>query len=1090
MFTPKLAWGGGLFWAAAVAAFFAIPPSAQAQVLASNLKFTPIAPCRVADTRNPGYGGVISTGSFRVISLAGVCGLPSTAKAYALNLTLVPVSGAAIQSVALMPSGYTNGGTTVTISNPNARLRANNAIIAAGNQNAIDIRVAAQTAPATTHAFIDVNGYFSESSPYVYYPVFPCRVADTRLGSGQMLGANSPRTFPVAGSCGVPTSAKAFVLNFTMVPPGAVGYLTVYPTGGPQPVVSTMNNLNGFILANGAIAPAGQSGQIDLYTTDATHMIIDVSGYFDLPGGPSSASTLTVINPCRAASATVTNTPYSLTSCAPPTSTGYTMNATLQPSLAVGFLTVWPYSLGSQPTVSLLNAIENEIVSNGLIAAAGSGGQLSAYINGGAATLSFDLTGYFTSVSSGGGSTTPSYQGSVTSANCTSVNGWVMDATSPASSVNVSVYVDGTYVGTELANQYNPNSATHGFSFNRNLTAGTHSVTVRVGGWNAQSSPQSVACGSSAGPALPTRWKGTNYHPRNSSWWAMLRDWNSVRSSVLGDLDVLSANGFNLVHLYLYDNGSFGNSDNASAGIPYPDPSANPGPMLLTNLADFLVQLRSRNIYAAIHFVSLPFRLNTPGLYNPENNTAFDTAIQNYANWTSAIIEFLHSNSVLDRVLMWGLNWQQEPGGDVTNPYSIIWKKIYLALEEKARSRTPSDGLGLIGVEVVRFGADINTGPLPRQSGFNWSVQSTLNNIALMRSLLGNRDPDLYLLQLYNGNNTDLRNALLSLINSPGGIDASRILVHEFGGSSSRPDSWTVDSVPVLGVGDKQVPFMTVADFNQWYRNTLCTFNAAGIQKTANWTRFDMKSYWASPPWNSTTAELAWTGHWGLGFEQVSGGEKSAWSTMLSYFNSTLNCPGTPVPIVALQTPEEYYTVGQDAEIGWSAADFIGGLQFGSGGAGVSIAGSALACGSNQEVSSILDLTCGKAFTSAFPWQGNFNLSLTAPNSTVSSSTNVTVGSAPVLTSVVNANSGAISPVSTIRVTGKGFEPNQSWVWVYNSAGTWVLFSVSDFGTQTHRLLEVNLANRLAPGAWNIQLWNGFPVGNSQPSNAIQFSVQ
>jgi hypothetical protein len=98
---------------------------------------------------------------------------------------------------------------------------------------------------------------------------------------------------------------------------------------------------------------------------------------------------------------------------------------------------------------------------------------------------------------------------------------------------------------------HNPANATHGFSFNRNLTAGSHTVSVRVGSWYAASSPTSIFCSSSAGPALPTRWIGTNYHPRNSAWWRMLKDWNTVRSGVLTDLDVLSANGFNLVELYL-----------------------------------------------------------------------------------------------------------------------------------------------------------------------------------------------------------------------------------------------------------------------------------------------------------------------------------------------------------------------------------------------------------------------------------------------------------------------------------------------------------------------------------------------------------
>jgi hypothetical protein len=410
----------------------------EAQIPVGNLKFTPITPCRVADTRN-GYGGAIATGTSRTIAMHGVCNLPSTAQAYALNLTLVPVAGSnGVQSVTLAPTSF-SGGATVTISNPNSRIRANNAILGAGSQGSIDIKIAAQNPAGSTHAIVDVNGYFSDSSLYVYYPLPPCRIADTRLGYGGILQGTVTRDFLVSGLCGVPLSAKAFSLNFTMVPPGPVGWLTVFPTGSTQPTVSTMNNLDGFILANGAIQPAGSGGRINLYSSDSTHMIIDVSGYFDFPGGPSSASTLTVINPCRGASGPVNNGSFSLTSCASANSSGYAMNATLQPSIAVGFLTVWPTGQ-MMPTVSLLNALQNEVVSNGMIGTAGTGGAVSGYINGGAATLSLDVTGYFTPVSGGGGGgTAPSYQGSVTSAGCTSVNGWVMNANNPSMSMGCSL---------------------------------------------------------------------------------------------------------------------------------------------------------------------------------------------------------------------------------------------------------------------------------------------------------------------------------------------------------------------------------------------------------------------------------------------------------------------------------------------------------------------------------------------------------------------------------------------------------------------------------------------------------------------------
>jgi hypothetical protein len=69
-------------------------------------------------------------------------------------------------------------------------------------------------------------------------------------------------------------------LNVTVVPPGPLTYITVWPTGQPQPVVSTLNSLQGFIVANAAIVPAGTSGSINVYASNATDLVIEINGYY------------------------------------------------------------------------------------------------------------------------------------------------------------------------------------------------------------------------------------------------------------------------------------------------------------------------------------------------------------------------------------------------------------------------------------------------------------------------------------------------------------------------------------------------------------------------------------------------------------------------------------------------------------------------------------------------------------------------------------------------------------------------------------------------------------------------------------------
>lgn len=84
----------------------------------------------------------------------------------------------------------------------------------------------------------------------------------------------------VTGSgCGVPTSAQAYVFNATVVPPGALGYLTLWPQGTTQSLVSALNALDGSITSNMAIVPAA-SGSVSAYASNPTQLLLDISGYF------------------------------------------------------------------------------------------------------------------------------------------------------------------------------------------------------------------------------------------------------------------------------------------------------------------------------------------------------------------------------------------------------------------------------------------------------------------------------------------------------------------------------------------------------------------------------------------------------------------------------------------------------------------------------------------------------------------------------------------------------------------------------------------------------------------------------------------
>jgi len=121
---------------------------------------------------------------------------------------------------------------------------------------------------------------------YSYYPLTPCRVVDTRnpngVNGGPMMVATAVRNFAMRGSCGIPTTAKGISFNVTITGAQSNGYLTIFPSGGSLPVVSTINFLTTDVaLANGAISGLSTNAQdLSVYSSANVHVIIDVSGYF------------------------------------------------------------------------------------------------------------------------------------------------------------------------------------------------------------------------------------------------------------------------------------------------------------------------------------------------------------------------------------------------------------------------------------------------------------------------------------------------------------------------------------------------------------------------------------------------------------------------------------------------------------------------------------------------------------------------------------------------------------------------------------------------------------------------------------------
>ena len=153
----------------------------------------------------------------------------------------------------------------------------------------------------------------AQTGPYQYYAVTPCRLYDTRTGTPSAQGtgggilatitdpnADNFRRWRARGACGIPTTAKAMTVNFSLVTPtapaGGVIQLcpSPMPTGYPCRAIVTYNSPE--TLANGGLIPLGDvttPGTDDdimvrgsgystpgIYGNYTFHVTLDVTGYF------------------------------------------------------------------------------------------------------------------------------------------------------------------------------------------------------------------------------------------------------------------------------------------------------------------------------------------------------------------------------------------------------------------------------------------------------------------------------------------------------------------------------------------------------------------------------------------------------------------------------------------------------------------------------------------------------------------------------------------------------------------------------------------------------------------------------------------
>ena len=109
---------------------------------------------------------------------------------------------------------------------------------------------------------------------------YAANIARVVMSAASRLPAGSTTTVKVAGVGGVPADDTAVSLNLTVTNPRTPGFLTAYPCDEPRPLASNVNFKSDNTVAGAAIVPVAPDGTVCVYTSAATHVIVDVMGSF------------------------------------------------------------------------------------------------------------------------------------------------------------------------------------------------------------------------------------------------------------------------------------------------------------------------------------------------------------------------------------------------------------------------------------------------------------------------------------------------------------------------------------------------------------------------------------------------------------------------------------------------------------------------------------------------------------------------------------------------------------------------------------------------------------------------------------------
>ncbi len=251
--------------------------------IAAEGRFVSVPPERLLDTRL-GIGataGVVAAGNQIRLQIRGVAPVPSSGiSAVVLNLT-----GTEAVSPGFV-TAWPSGNIMPVVSNLNLETgdtRANLVVVPLGSDGAVSL-----FSSGGTHLVADIAGWFTDSTADqdtagLFVPLdSPVRMLDTRLQRSTPLTVGESFRLRIGSTMTVPTFgyADAAVANVTLTESRGPGFLTLWPSGLVQPVVSNLNATRpAQTVPNAAVIKLGDD-VVRGYLSGGAHVIIDVTGWY------------------------------------------------------------------------------------------------------------------------------------------------------------------------------------------------------------------------------------------------------------------------------------------------------------------------------------------------------------------------------------------------------------------------------------------------------------------------------------------------------------------------------------------------------------------------------------------------------------------------------------------------------------------------------------------------------------------------------------------------------------------------------------------------------------------------------------------